>query len=103
MLVGLTVQNIVLIDRLELSLAAGLTALTGETGAGKSILLDALGLALGARAEGSLGRSGATQAVTTAEFNLPDRHAANAILDEQGIERGDVLLLRRQIGADGKS
>ena len=103
MLVGLTVQNIVLIDRLELSLAAGLTALTGETGAGKSILLDALGLALGARAEGGLVRSGAAQAATTAEFTLPDGHAANAILDEQGIERGDVLILRRQVGADGKS
>ncbi|HVM84767.1 MAG TPA: AAA family ATPase, partial [Candidatus Binatia bacterium] len=70
MLVGLTVQNIVLIDRLELGFAAGLTALTGETGAGKSILLDALGLALGARAEGGLVRSGATQAVATAEFNV---------------------------------
>ena len=56
MLVGLTVQNIVLIDRLQLSFAAGLTALTGETGAGKSILLDALGLALGARADGGLVR-----------------------------------------------
>jgi len=103
MLVGLTVQNIVLIDRLELGFAAGLTALTGETGAGKSILLDALGLALGARAEGGLVRSGATQAVATAEFNVPDDHPAHALLDEQGIERGDVLLLRRQIGADGKS
>jgi len=103
MLVGLTVQNIVLIDRLELSLAAGLTALTGETGAGKSILLDALGLALGARAEGALVRAGASQAVTTAEFTLPDGHAANEILEEQGIERDDVLILRRQVGADGKS
>ena len=103
MLAGLTVQNIVLIDRLELSLAAGLTALTGETGAGKSILLDALGLALGARAEGGLVRAGATQAVATAAFTLPERHVANAILEEQGIERDDLLILRRQLGADGKS
>jgi DNA repair protein RecN (Recombination protein N) len=103
MLVGLSVHNIVLIDRLELSLAAGLTALTGETGAGKSILLDALGLALGARAEGGLVRAGASQAAATAAFNLPERHAANAILEEQGIERDDLLILRRQVGADGKS
>ncbi len=103
MLVGLTVQNIVLIDRLELSLSAGLTALTGETGAGKSILLDALGLALGARAEGALVRAGATQAGATATFTLPERHAAHAILEEQGIERDDLLILRRQVGADGKS
>jgi DNA repair protein RecN (Recombination protein N) len=103
MLVGLTVQNIVLIERLELGLAAGLTALTGETGAGKSILLDALGLALGARAEGGLVRAGATQAAAIAEFSLPDRHPAHALLEEQGIEPGDVLILRRQLGADGKS
>jgi DNA repair protein RecN (Recombination protein N) len=103
MLVGLTVQNIVLIDRLDLSLAAGLTALTGETGAGKSILLDALGLALGARAEGGLVRVGATQAAATAAFTLPERHAAYEILEEQGIERDDLLILRRQVGADGKS
>src|SRR3954468_22771022 len=103
MLVGLTVQNIVLIERLELGLAAGLTALTGETGAGKSILLDALGLALGARAEGGLVRAGATQGAATATFTLPERHAANAILEEQGIERGDMLILRRQVAADGKS
>jgi DNA repair protein RecN (Recombination protein N) len=103
MLVGLTVQNIVLIDRLELGFAAGLTALTGETGAGKSILLDALGLALGARAEGGLVRAGATQASAIAEFSLPDRHPVQSLLEEQGIERGDVLILRRQLGADGKS
>ncbi|HVY98681.1 MAG TPA: DNA repair protein RecN [Dongiaceae bacterium] len=103
MLVGLTVQNIVLIDRLELAFAPGLTALTGETGAGKSILLDALGLALGARAEGGLVRAGSANASATAEFTLPDRHPAHALLEEQGIERDDVLILRRQIGADGKS
>jgi DNA repair protein RecN (Recombination protein N) len=103
MLVGLTVQNIVLIDRLELGLAAGLTALTGETGAGKSILLDALGLALGARAEGGLVRAGAGQAAATATFTLPEQHVAHEILEEQGIERDDLLILRRQVGADGKS
>ena len=103
MLVGLTVQNIVLIDRLELAFAAGLTALTGETGAGKSILLDALGLALGARAEGALVRAGAASASATAEFALPDRHPVHALLEEQGIERDEALILRRQLGADGKS
>jgi DNA repair protein RecN (Recombination protein N) len=103
MLVGLTVQNIVLIDRLELGFAAGLTALTGETGAGKSILLDALGLALGARAEGGLVRAGATQASAIAEFSLMKDHPVHAQLEEQGIEVDDMLILRRQLGADGKS
>ena len=103
MLVGLTVQNIVLIDRLELTFASGLTALTGETGAGKSILLDALGLALGARAEASLVKSGATQAGATAEFSLAEQHPVEAMLEDQGIERDDVLILRRQLSPDGKS
>ncbi len=103
MLLGLAIRDIVLIDRLELAFAPGLTVLTGETGAGKSILLDALGLALGARAEAGLLRRGADQASVAAEFDLPPRHPLRALLDEQGIAAEDSLLLRRQIGADGRS
>jgi len=103
MLLGLAIRDIVLIDRLELAFAPGLTVLTGETGAGKSILLDALGLALGARAEAGLLRSGADQASVAAEFDLPPRHPLRALLEEQGIAAEDSLLLRRQIGADGRS
>ncbi len=103
MLLGLVIRDIVLIDRLELSFAPGLSVLTGETGAGKSILLDALGLALGARAESSLLRAGATQATVTAEFELPRGHRLRELLNEQGLAVDDSLLLRRQLGADGRS
>src|SRR6476646_2665391 len=103
MLLGLAIRDIVLIDRLDLAFAPGLSVLTGETGAGKSILLDALGLALGARADAGLLRRGAAQASVTAEFDLPPRHPAAALLAEQGLEVEGNLLLRRQIGADGRS
>jgi DNA repair protein RecN (Recombination protein N) len=103
MLVALTVQNVVLIEKLDLAFDAGLTVLTGETGAGKSILLDALGLALGARADAGLVRQGATQAGVTAEFNLADDHPVLAILKEQEIEADGGLILRRQLGSDGRS
>jgi DNA repair protein RecN (Recombination protein N) len=103
MLLGLVIRDIVLIERLELAFSPGLTVLTGETGAGKSILLDALGLALGARAEAGLLRAGAAQASVTAEFELPKRHPLRALLEEQGLEVEDNLLLRRQLGADGRS
>ncbi len=103
MLAGLTVHNIVLIDRLELEFKPGLTVLTGETGAGKSILLDALGLALGARADSTLVRAGATQATVSAEFLLPKGHPAHRLLEAQSIEPDDALILRRQLNADGRS
>jgi DNA repair protein RecN (Recombination protein N) len=103
MLLGLVIRDIVLIERLELAFSPGLTVLTGETGAGKSILLDALGLALGARAEAGLLRAGAAQASVTAEFELPKRHPLRAILEEQGLDVEDNLLLRRQLAADGRS
>ncbi|HEY2892293.1 MAG TPA: DNA repair protein RecN [Dongiaceae bacterium] len=103
MLLGLVIRDIVLIERLELAFSPGLTVLTGETGAGKSILLDALGLALGARAEAGLLRAGAAQASVTAEFELPKRHPLRAVLEEQGLDVEDNLLLRRQLAADGRS
>lgn len=103
MLVGLAIRDVVLIDRLDLAFDAGLSVLTGETGAGKSILLDALGLALGQRAEAGLVRGGAEQASVTAEFALEPDHPALARLAEQGIPIEGGLLLRRQLGKDGRS
>lgn len=106
MLLSLSIRDFVLIEKLDLTFThgpgSGLGALTGETGAGKSILIDALGLALGARAESSAVRRGATQASVAASFDLPRNHAAHAILTEQGLDDEDVLTLRRTIGADGR-
>jgi DNA repair protein RecN (Recombination protein N) len=105
MLRQLAVHNVVLVDRLELEFEQGLSVLTGETGAGKSILLDALGLALGARADAGLVRSGADSASVSAELELPAGHAALAVLNEQGVEldAGEPLLLRRTLKSDGGS
>ncbi|HEV8392074.1 MAG TPA: DNA repair protein RecN [Dongiaceae bacterium] len=103
MLTALAIRNVVLIEQLILTFESGLTVLTGETGAGKSILLDALGLALGARSESGLVRSGASLAVVTAEFSLPDDHPALALLNEQGLQTGSNLILRRQVSEDGRS
>ncbi len=104
MLSSLSIRDVVLIDRLDLGFQDGLCVLTGETGAGKSILLDALGLALGERAEARLIRHGAGQAVVTAAFDLPERHPVGALLAEHGVGDGeDQLVLRRVLGADGRS
>ena len=103
MLTQLHIRNIVLIDRLELEFSSGLTVLTGETGAGKSILLDALGLALGARADFGLIRHGADKAMVSACFSLPQTHEIWPVLHDAGIEAEDELILRRQLRADGKS
>lgn len=103
MLTGLTIRDVVLIDRLDLAFGPGLAVLTGETGAGKSILLDALGLALGARADSGLVRNGAKQAVVTASFEVPDGHGSSDILEEMGIEVDGPVILRRIVTADGRS
>ena len=103
MLRSLSVRNLVLIDSLDLEFGPGLSVLTGETGAGKSILLDALGLALGARADSQLIRHGADSASVSASFELSGDHPAWAMLDEQGFEPADELILRRVLGADGRS
>ncbi|HEX2753423.1 MAG TPA: DNA repair protein RecN, partial [Alphaproteobacteria bacterium] len=103
MLTGLDIQNVVLIDRLSLEGDGGLVALTGETGAGKSILLDALGLALGARAEAGLVRHGTPQATVTASFDLPPHHAVLQLLSARGIESDGTLILRRAVNKDGRS
>ena len=101
----LSIQNIVLIDRLDLEFESGLGVLTGETGAGKSILLDALGMALGARADAGLVRSGAESASVTAELELSSDHPVQGLLGEQGIETdaGEPLIVRRTLKSDGGS
>jgi DNA repair protein RecN (Recombination protein N) len=107
MLTGLSIRDVVLIERLDLELGPGLTVLTGETGAGKSILLDALGLALGGRAERELVRRGAGRALVAASFAPPADHPARRLLAEQGLVPGDgpagEILLRRSLTAEGKS
>jgi len=103
MLTALSIRDIVLIEKLDIALERGLTVLTGETGAGKSILLDALGLALGARGDSGLVRAGAERGVVTAAFALGPTHAAFAILREQGIEGDGELIVRRIQNADGPS
>jgi DNA repair protein RecN (Recombination protein N) len=103
MLTALSIRDVVLIERLDLHFFAGLTTLTGETGAGKSILLDSLGLALGARADTGLIRSGADQAVVTAVFSVAEGHPAMALLQEQGLDGGEDIVLRRIVTRDGRS
>jgi DNA repair protein RecN (Recombination protein N) len=102
-LTALHIRDVVLIERLDLAFGPGLTVLTGETGAGKSILLDSLGLALGGRAAAGLVREGAEQASVAALFNPPPTHPALALLDEGGIAREDELVLRRVVTRDGRS
>lgn len=103
MLTALSIRDIVLIEKLDISLEKGLTVLTGETGAGKSILLDSLGLALGARGDSALVRAGAERGVVTAAFALPKAHAVFSLLKEQGIDADGELVIRRIQNADGPS
>ncbi|MEC4595095.1 MULTISPECIES: DNA repair protein RecN [Nitrospirillum] len=110
MLASLSIRDVVLIERLNLSFGQGLCVLTGETGAGKSILLDALGLALGGRGDSGLVRHGADQATVVAEFDLAARganggsdHPALALLREQDLDADTTLVLRRTVTADGRS
>lgn len=104
MLTALAIRDVVLIDRLDLVFVPGLSVLTGETGAGKSILLDALGLALGTRADSGLVRHGRDQASVTAEFDPPPGHAVDTIMAEAELEpRDGPLILRRLVAADGRS
>jgi DNA repair protein RecN (Recombination protein N) len=105
MLSQLAIANIVLVERLELEFDRGLGVLTGETGAGKSILLDALGLALGARADSALVRAGQNEGTVSAELALPVAHPLFEALAEQGIvtEPGEPLIVRRIVKVDGGS
>ena len=102
MLTNLYISNIVLIEKLNLEFGSGLNILTGETGAGKSILLDALALSLGARSDIGLIRHGCDSATVIAEFDTINENL-HKILDENGIDYDDVLIMRRSLSADGKS
>ncbi len=104
MLTGISIRDIVLIDKLDLSLEEGLTVLTGETGAGKSILLDSLGLATGARADRALVRQDQAHGSVSAEFYVKPEHPACQLLEQEGMDGGNgTVILRRQITADGRS
>ncbi len=105
MLIGLWIRDVVLIEALDLSIGPGLTVLTGETGAGKSIILDALGLAVGARAEAGLVRRGASQAAASAVFAPAPTHPVWDLLEDKGLSYGrdEDLVLRRTLSADGRS
>lgn len=105
MLTRLSIRDVVLVDALDLDVEPGLTVLTGETGAGKSIILDALGLALGGRGEAGLVRAGARQAVATAVFEAPDDPDLLALIEDKGFDAqpGEALILRRVLSADGRS
>lgn len=103
MLVQLTIRDIVLIERLDLAFNDGLSVLTGETGAGKSILLDAMSLSLGARGDGGLVRNGCDQGQVAATFDLAASHPVQAVLEEHGIAPEAFLILKRIQSADGRS
>jgi DNA repair protein RecN (Recombination protein N) len=102
MLRSLDIRDMLIIDRLELRFRPGLNVLTGETGAGKSILLDCLGFVLGWRGRAEVVRAGAETGEVTAVFDLPEGHPARAVLAEAGLQGGDELILRRVSGADGR-
>ncbi len=102
MLRALEIRDILIIDRLDLAFQPGLNVLTGETGAGKSILLDSLGFVLGWRGRAELVRQGAQQGEVVAEFDLPPEHPARAVLAEAGLPVEDVLLMRRVNTGDGR-
>lgn len=103
MLAQLSIRDIVLIERLDLGFEAGLSVLTGETGAGKSILLDSLSLALGGRGDGALVRHGLEKGQVTAVFDVPSGHAARALLRNNGIDDDGDLIFRRVQTADGRT
>lgn len=104
MLTHLSIRDVVIVDKLDIDFAPGLCVLTGETGAGKSIVLDSLNLALGGRADGALIRPGADKLAVAASFALPAKHPARAVLTDQDITLDDDgLVLRRVVGADGRS
>ncbi len=103
MLQSLSIHNVVLIDKLSLSFDKGLSVFTGETGAGKSILLDALSLALGGRADAGLVRHGQENLSVTAEFDITETHPAYRLLQENELDSDTTLILRRTLTKDGKS
>jgi len=103
MLARLSIRDIVLIERLDIEFSRGLAVLTGETGAGKSILLDAFALALGGRGDAGLVRNGVEQGQVTAVFDVPKGHPAAAILSDNGLDDNGEMILRRVQLADGRT
>ena len=103
MLTQLSIRNIVLIENAQLSLKPGLCVLSGETGAGKSILLDSLGLILGARADSGLVRQGEAQGSVAAEFDISTNDGAKGLLAELELDPADTLIIRRSLSSDGKT
>lgn len=103
MLMNLQVRDFAIVDRIDIEFGAGMSVLTGETGAGKSILVDALGLVLGERGSAQLVRNGAKRAEFTAEFDVSGLESVRDWLEEMALDREDECLLRRVINADGRS
>lgn len=103
MLAQLTISNFAIVHELEIDFQPGMTAITGETGAGKSIAIDALGLCLGNRADGNVVRLGAARADICARFSLADTPSARAWLEQNQLDDSNECLLRRVINADGRS
>lgn len=103
MLLALSIQNLAVVEDLEVAFDSGMSVITGETGAGKSVLLNSLNLALGARADKSMVRSGCTRADISATFAVDGNKRLQALLEEQALEADDECILRRVIGADGRS
>src|ERR1700760_1937357 len=104
MLSQLSIRDVVTVERLDVTFASGLCVLTGETGAGKSIVLDALGLALGGRADAGLIRAGADKLSVTASFTLPRKHDVVRRLKDQDLTiEDDTAVLRRVVPSDGRS
>ena len=103
MLKNLYIKNYALIDELSLELSNGLVIITGETGAGKSILIDALGLVIGARATADVVRSGTEKAVVEAVFQVAGNKKLKALLEENELECGEELMIRREVSAKGQS
>ena len=103
MLTSLQVRDFAIVDQIAVEFAAGMTVLTGETGAGKSILVDALGLVLGERGGSQLVRSGARRAEFSAEFDVSAMRHTQAWLEEHALDQDDECLLRRVVNADGRS
>src|SRR5512140_1826851 len=103
MLTDLTIKNVAIIDTLHISFRAGLTVLTGETGAGKSIIIDAVGLIMGGRASNELIRSDAEEAVVEAIFDVSGLPELRQLLEDAGLEAGSELLVKRSISRSGKN
>ena len=103
MLRSLYIQNYALIEKLDIGFETGFSVITGETGAGKSILLDSLSLALGGRGDGSLVRHGTERGQVTAVFDVPGNHRARVLLRDNGIDDDGDLIFRRQQSADGRT